>query len=179
MKVNRETGLIEDVKYCTSDHCNDRPNTMDISLLVVHAISLPPGGFAGDDVVALFQGKLDTSKHPYYRQLAGVQVSAHCWIRRDGELIQFVPFHRRAWHAGVSRFAHRNNVNDFSIGIELEGTETAPFTKAQYACLNELIKALREAYPSLQSAPLVAHSDIAPGRKTDPGLGFDWSKVTV
>lgn len=179
MKVNPETGLVEGVAYYASTHCNHRPVGVEPSLFVVHAISLPPGQFNGDDVIHLFQGGLNIDAHPYYRQLAGVKVSAHCWIRRNGELVQFVPFHLRAWHAGVSRFAQRVNVNDFSIGIELEGTETALFTKAQYARLNELIHALREAYPSLQSAPLVAHGDIAPGRKTDPGLGFDWSKVTV
>ena len=179
MKVNPETGLVEGVAYYASEHANGRPQGVPVSLIVVHAISLPPGQFGGDDVINLFQGKLDSEAHPYYRQLAGIRVSAHCWIRRHGELVQFVPFHLRAWHAGISRFAHRTNVNDFSIGIELEGTETSQFTEVQYAQLNALIAALKRAYPSLQSAPIVGHSDVAPVRKTDPGLGFDWSRVSV
>lgn len=179
MKVNSETGLVEGVAYRATEHCNDRPTAIEASLLVVHAISLPPGQFGGEDVSDFFQGKLTIDTHPYYRQLAGVRVSAHCWIRRCGEIIQFVPFHWRAWHAGVSRFAHRTNVNDFSIGIELEGTETSPFTAAQYAQLNALITALRQAYPGLRSAPIVGHSDVAPVRKTDPGLGFDWQKIVA
>lgn len=177
MKVNPETGLVEGIAYYASTHCNHRPVGVEPSLFVVHAISLPPGQFNGDDVIHLFQGKLDIEAHPYYRHLAGVRVSAHCWIRRCGELVQFVPFHQRAWHAGVSRFAQRTNVNDFSIGIELEGTETASFTQAQYAQLNRLIAALKQAYSSLESAPIVGHSDIAPVRKTDPGLGFDWQRL--
>jgi N-acetyl-anhydromuramoyl-L-alanine amidase len=177
MKVNRETGLIEGVNYAATKHYNYRPIASDLSLLVVHAISLPPGEFGGTDVIALFQGNLNLHAHPYYRQLEGVKVSAHCWIRRCGEIVQFVPFQYRAWHAGAARFAHRRNVNDFSIGIELEGTETSSFTDAQYTRLNELIQALREAYPSLLSAPVVAHSDVAPMRKNDPGLGFNWQKL--
>ncbi len=179
MKVNPETGLVEGVAYYASTHCNHRPVGVEPSLFVVHAISLPPGQFHGDDVIHLFQGKLDIEAHPYYRQLAGIRVSAHCWIRRNGELVQFVPFHLRAWHAGVSRFAQRVNVNDFSIGIELEGTETSHFTAAQYAKLNALIATLKQVYPNLATAPTVGHSDVAPLRKTDPGLGFDWSQVSV
>jgi AmpD protein len=177
MKVNSATGLIEDVAYYGTEHTNHRPANVAASLLVVHAISLPPGQFGGDDVIHLFQGNLDIETHPYYRQLADVKVSAHCWVRRCGEVVQFVPFHQRAWHAGVSRFAHRTNVNDFSIGIELEGTETSSFTEAQYAQLNSLIVALKRAYPELKNAQIVGHSDVAPGRKTDPGLGFNWSKI--
>lgn len=177
MQIDPRTGILDGVAYYPSPHVNQRPAETDVSLFVVHAISLPPGEFGGDDVVALFQGRLETAKHPYYRQLAGVEVSAHCWIRRCGEIVQFVPFHQRAWHAGVSRFAHRKNVNDFSIGIELEGTETAPFTQAQYHSLNQLIDVLRNTYPTLSQAPVVGHSDIAPVRKTDPGLGFEWGEI--
>lgn len=177
MKVNSITGLVEGVAYYATDHCNDRPNGIEPSLVVLHAISLPPGQFGGSDVIDFFQGNLSLASHPYYQQLVDVHVSAHCWIRRCGELVQFVPFHRRAWHAGVSRFANRTGVNDFSIGIELEGTETASFTEAQYAQLNCVIAALKQAYPSLKSASIVGHSDIAPVRKTDPGLGFDWQRL--
>ena len=177
MKLNRETGLLEGVVYYATDHCDERPVDVQPSLMVIHAMSLPPGQFGALDVVDFFQGKLDIEKHPYYRQLSGVRVSAHCWIRRHGEIVQFVPFHRRAWHAGVSRFAHRSNVNDFSIGIELEGTETSDFTEVQYQQLSELLSVLRLNYPEMTQAPVVGHSDVAPCRKTDPGLGFDWSRV--
>lgn len=177
MSIDLSSGLWHQAVFLPSPFCNTRPAGLPISLMVVHAISLPPGQFVGDDVVDLFTGNLDCKKHPYYQQLVGVEVSAHIFIRRTGEAIQCVPFHQRAWHAGVSRFGPQVGCNDFSIGIELEGTETSYFTAAQYEALNALIAALRLAYPSLQQAPVVGHSDIAPLRKLDPGVGFDWSKV--
>lgn len=177
MVIDKETGLLSVARYCPSPHCDQRPNGQVPSLIVVHAISLPPGIFAGNDVVDFFQGKLDTSQIPYYAQLSDVRVSAHLFIRRSGEVVQCVPFHIRAWHAGHSRFATQTHVNDFSVGIELEGTDTAPFTDAQYRCLNRVTAVLRQTYPSMEQAPVVGHSDVAPVRKTDPGLGFDWSRV--
>jgi len=177
MQVDVKSGWLVGVRQCPSPHVDDRPDGMSVDLLVVHAISLPPGQFGGDDVLNLFMGSLDVDAHPFYAQLSGVRVSAHVFIQRDGTCVQFVPFHRRAWHAGVSRFGSREQCNHFSIGIELEGTETSAFTAAQYACLRALIAALRTAYESLQRAPVVGHSDIAPLRKQDPGLGFDWSRL--
>jgi AmpD protein len=177
MRIDTQAGLLIGANFCETAHCDDRKAADDMSLIVVHGISLPPGEFGGDDVVDLFQGTLDCHKHPYYAQLSGVKVSSHLFIRRDGEVVQFVPFHLRAWHAGVSRFANRTACNDFSIGIELEGTDTSTYTDAQYESLNTVLVALRDAYPSLAQAPVVGHSDIAPQRKTDPGLGFDWGRV--
>lgn len=177
MQVDVQTGLLSNANFYQTTHFNVRSNERDMSLVVLHCVSLPPGQFGGDDVIDFFQGKLDCQKEPYYAQLKGVRVSAHLFIRRDGEVVQFVPFHLRAWHAGVSRFGNRTDCNDFSIGIELEGTDTAAYTQAQYHAVNEVIAALRQAYPSLQYAPVVGHSDIAPLRKTDPGLGFDWVRI--
>lgn len=177
MQVNRHTGLIEQGLFVASPHYNQRPDADDISLIVLHSISLPPGQFVGDDVIQFFLGQLDCSRSPYYQLLKAMKVSAHLFIRRDGSIVQLVPFHLRAWHAGVSRFGQRDNVNDFSIGIELEGTETAQFSDAQYDALNQVIPALKTAYTGLAHAPVVAHSDIAPRRKSDPGLGFDWSRL--
>jgi AmpD protein len=178
MRIDTQTGLLIGADFRETSHVNLRKNTQSLDLIVVHAISLPPGKFDSDDVLDFFQGNLDCQKHPYYAQLQGVRVSAHLFIRRDGDVIQFVPFHLRAWHAGVSRFGNRVDCNDFSIGIELEGTDTAAYTDRQYQTLNEVTSALKVAYPSLVHAPVVAHSDIAPLRKTDPGLGFDWTKIS-
>lgn len=175
--VSRESGLLLGATYRPSPHCDARPDPEDISLVVIHGISLPPGKFGGEDVANLFLGQLDTQAHPYYRQLQGVKVSAHLFIRRTGEVIQFVPFHLRAWHAGVSRFGVRHHCNHFSIGIELEGTDTCPYTEQQYASLSLVLSALRTTYPSLTHAPVMGHSDIAPLRKTDPGAGFEWTNL--
>jgi len=177
MRIDTQTGLLITATFHMTEHCDRRFAADDLSLIVVHGISLPPGEFGGGDVIDLFQGKLNCATHPYYAQLQGVRVSSHLFIRRDGGVVQFVPFHLRAWHAGVSRFAHRTACNDFSIGIELEGTDTSAYTDAQYTSLNTVLVALRDAYPSLVGAPVVGHSDIAPLRKTDPGLGFDWGRV--
>lgn len=179
MHVDVKSGLLSAATYFPTEHYNVRQQPYDIQLIVVHAISLPPGQFDGNDVIDFFQGKLEVSRHPYYAQLKGVRVSAHLFIRRDGSICQFVPFHLRAWHAGVSRFSARRDCNDFSIGIELEGTETAPYTEQQYQALNAVVIALGEAYPYLQHVPVVGHSDVAPVRKNDPGLGFCWEKLRV
>ncbi|OYY92420.1 MAG: N-acetylmuramoyl-L-alanine amidase [Hydrogenophilales bacterium 28-61-23] len=158
-----------------SPNCDPRPDETAITLLVIHNISLPPGQFGGPGVEQLFTNRLDPAAHPYYATIHGLRVSAHFFLRRDGELIQFVPCGQRAWHAGASSWRGRERCNDFSIGVELEGSDDQPFTDAQYAALNELIQLLRAAYPSL--VDLAGHSDIAPGRKTDPGPNFDWSRV--
>jgi AmpD protein len=143
-------------------------------LVVVHGISLPPGRFRGDAVERLFTNRLDPHAHAYFAAIAHLRVSAHFFVRRDGRVLQFVPCSARAWHAGTSRWRERERCNDFSVGIELEGTDEQRYTAAQYAALARLLKALRRRYPI---EDVVGHSDIAPGRKTDPGAGFDWSRV--
>jgi AmpD protein len=149
---------------------------MPIELIVIHNISLPPGVFDGDAVIELFTNRLDWDAHPYYHGIRGLKVSAHFLIRRDGTLIQFVPCTLRAWHAGASNWEGRERCNDFSIGIELEGSDDQPFSEAQYATLIPLVQALKQAYPIRAVA---GHSDIAPGRKTDPGPYFDWQRLDV
>lgn len=169
-------GLAENVSCILSQNHDARPDGTSISLIVIHNISLPPGQYGGDGVIALFTNTLDQNAHPYYAKIHQLKVSSHFFIRRDGGLIQFVACGQRAWHAGESSWQGRERCNDFSIGIELEGCDDEPFEAAQYAILNELIDALKKAYPITD---IVGHSDIAPGRKTDPGPCFDWSKVTA
>lgn len=164
------------VRHCPSPNHNERP-AGEIALIVVHGISLPPGHYGGPHIEHLFCNALDPEQHPYFATVASLQVSAHVLIRREGELVQFVPFDRRAWHAGVSQWQGRANCNDFSIGIELEGTDTEPYERVQYQQLATLIRALRQRYPGLGEQGLVGHSDIAPGRKTDPGPAFDWAEL--
>lgn len=163
-----------------SAHYDDRPRDEQISLLVIHNISLPAGKFATDAqtsyVDALFCGTLDPSAHPSFADLAGVRVSAHCVIWRNGQIFQYVPFAKRAWHAGVSQFAGRERCNDFSIGIELEGTDNIPYTEQQYSSLLALTQHLLQQYPAITLDRIVGHCDIAPGRKTDPGAVFDWQR---
>ncbi|WP_018951821.1 MULTISPECIES: 1,6-anhydro-N-acetylmuramyl-L-alanine amidase AmpD [unclassified Thioalkalivibrio] len=154
-----------------------RPPGQDPELIVVHAISLPPGEFGGPHIAELFQNRLDPQAHPYFAEIAALHVSAHVLINRDGWATQFVPFSRRAWHAGASQWCGRERCNDFSIGIELEGTDEDPFTPAQYAELARLVGWLRARYPGIGADGLVGHSDIAPGRKTDPGPCFDWTRL--
>ena len=172
--VDAHAGTLGGVPFLASPHCDERPPGQPPELIVVHAISLPPGRFGGSYIDDLFLGRLDPSADPYFGRIHALRVSAHLLIRRDGRLTQFVPFHRRAWHAGESRFQGRARCNDFSIGIELEGTDTLPFSAAQYAALARCIRALWRAYPSLRSQWITGHEQIAPGRKTDPGPWFDW-----
>lgn len=167
-------GWVSGARRVPSPNCDERPEGVPIELVVLHNISLPPGVFDGDAVIELFTNRLDWDAHPYYQGIRGLAVSAHFFIRRDGSLIQFVPCALRAWHAGVSAWAGRERCNDFSIGIELEGTDDLPFTDAQYASLLPLLAALKRAYPI---RAVVGHSDIAPGRKTDPGPYFAWQRV--
>ena len=168
-----ESGVVAGIRYIPSPNCDARPHGNPIELLVIHNISLPPGEFGGPGVVELFTNRLDPDAHPYYREIAGHEVSAHFLLRRDGELIQFVPCDRRAWHAGESNWRGRNRCNDFSIGIELEGCDDQPFESVQYERLAELTRILKAKYPIVD---IVGHSDIAPGRKTDPGPRFDWAR---
>jgi AmpD protein len=166
-------GLASGVSYVPSPNCDERPPGTAIELLVVHAISLPPGEFGGPHIEALFTNRLDPSLHPYYAGIAGLRVSAHFLVQRDGAITQFVPCGRRAWHAGDSSWRGRARCNDFSIGVELEGADDAPFEPVQYAVLASITRALRARYAI---ADIVGHSDIAPGRKSDPGPHFDWNR---
>lgn len=168
---------MQEASYCPSPNCDERPLSVAPELLVVHSISLPPGRYGGQYVRDFFQNRLDTSGHEYFEEICDLHVSAHALIDRNGALTQFVPFHLRAWHAGESHFKGRARCNDFSIGIELEGTDSTPFRTVQYWQLARVIEALRAAYPSMTDCPIVGHSDIAPGRKTDPGAAFDWSRL--
>jgi len=170
-------GWLTGVTRVPSPNFDHRPQGSAISLLVIHNISLPPGEFGGDGILDLFTNRLDPEAHPYFATLAGLKVSAHFLIRRDGTVIQFVSCLNRAWHAGQSHWKERERCNDFSIGIELEGTDERPFEAAQYSNLNAVITALCAACPDLTD--IAGHSDIAPGRKTDPGPGFDWSQVNA
>lgn len=160
-----------------SPNCDRRPDPADVSLLVVHAISLPPGRFGGNWIDRLFTNTLPPSAHPYFGRIHGLKVSSHLCIFRDGRVTQYVPFDRRAWHAGESRFDGRSRCNDFSIGIELEGCDDKPFEPRQYRRLGEIARVLMRAYPGITAPRIVGHSDIAPGRKTDPGPQFDWTRL--
>ena len=164
------------VEYIDSPNSNERPSAEPFDLLVIHNISLPPGEYGGPYIGQLFTNQLDPAAHPYFAEIADMQVSAHVLIRRDGTIIQFVPFDRRAWHAGASCFNERENCNDFSIGIELEGCDDEPFTDAQYQELVAVTRVLMQHYPAITRDGIVGHSDIAPGRKTDPGPHFDWQR---
>ncbi|MDB5972060.1 MAG: N-acetylmuramyl-L-alanine amidase, negative regulator of AmpC, AmpD [Hydrocarboniphaga sp.] len=164
-------------RWLPSPNHDERPPGSAIELLVVHAISLPPDQFGGPWIDALFTNTLDPAAHPYFATIAGLSVSAHCCIFRDGSVTQYVPFDRRAWHAGASSWRGRTRANDFSVGIELEGCDMQGFEAAQYRSLADVTVALLAAYPTLRSDAIVGHSDIAPGRKTDPGPGFDWPRL--
>lgn len=171
MQIDGQGWLVGGVRI-PSPNCDARPDGA-IDLLVIHNISLPPGRFGGDGVQRLFTNTLDAGEHPYYQAIAGLKVSAHFFVRRDGSLIQFVSCLQRAWHAGASCWQERQRCNDFSIGVELEGSDDVPFADAQYAALRDLTLALRSAYPI---RGIAGHSDVAPGRKTDPGPFFDWAR---
>ena len=157
-----------------SPNFDDRPADTPVSLIVIHAISLPPAQFGGDSIIRLFTNRLDPRAHPYFQAIARIRVSSHFLVRRDGELIQFVSRRHRAWHAGESSWNGRMRCNDFSIGIELEGCDDLPFETAQYAVLDDLICFIREREPI---DAIVGHADISPGRKTDPGPFFDWNRL--
>lgn len=168
------SGWLPAARRIPSPNFDERPPGTQVELIVIHAISLPPDEFGGPGIVELFTNCLDPAAHPYYQSICALRVSSHFLIRRDGELIQFVACRQRAWHAGVSSWRERAACNDFSVGIELEGCDSVPFTDAQYRVLADLVAELRRRYPI---ADVVGHSDIAPGRKTDPGPCFDWTQV--
>jgi AmpD protein len=172
--IDVASGWLDGTRRLESPNCDERPPGIQPELIVVHGISLPPGEFGGPWIDALFTNSLPPEQHPYFAQVADLRVSAHALVRRDGEVVQYVPFGRRAWHAGQSRWMGRERCNDFSVGIELEGTDARAYEPAQYAALARLIAALCRAYPTLSPARVVGHSDVAPGRKSDPGIAFDW-----
>ncbi|MEO0997448.1 MAG: 1,6-anhydro-N-acetylmuramyl-L-alanine amidase AmpD [Pseudomonadota bacterium] len=175
--VDPATGLIAPASQCPSPNQDERPAGTSLDLIVIHCISLPPGEYGGDFIERFFCNRLPREAHPYFDEIGDLTVSSHLLLKRDGSLVQFVPFGRRAWHAGASSYLGRERCNDFSVGIELAGTDTSPFEDAQYLALTAVIAALGGAYPSLSGAPVVGHEHIAPGRKTDPGPCFDWSRL--
>lgn len=175
--IDPASGLLDPARQCPSPNCDARPEGTSPGLLVVHGISLPPGEFGGPEIEQLFTNTLDWDAHPYFGEIRGLEVSSHLLIRRDGEVVQFVPFTKRAWHAGESFFRGRTCCNDFSIGIELEGDDDTPYTDRQYAALSAVTRAVLAAYPGISGREIAAHSDIAPGRKTDPGPAFDWLRL--
>lgn len=177
MQIDLRNGLACRARHVASPNCDERPADAIVDLVVIHGISLPPGRFGGPWIDALFTNTLDPAAHPYFEQLRGLRVSSHLLIRRRGELVQYVPLHRRAWHAGVSRFEERERCNDFSIGIELEGEDHRPYTEAQYRRLMGLLRAIMAAYPAVTPARIVGHCHIAPERKSDPGPAFNWQRL--
>jgi len=174
--IDAATGWLKDVRSVPSPNCDERPDASDLSLIVVHGISLPPGEFGGPWIDCLFTNTLPADGHEYFAEIGHLTVSAHALIRRDGEIVQYVPFTSRAWHCGESSHCGRTACNDFSVGIELEGSDDVAYSDRQYDALKALVVALRRTYASLQDADVVGHEHIAPGRKTDPGPAFDWRR---
>jgi len=175
MNINQH--WLTDITRTPSPNFDERPDPADISLLVIHCISLPPGEFGNHYIDQLFCNRLDPDDHPYFKDVYQLTVSSHLLIKRDGVCVQYVPFDKRAWHAGKSIYEGRERCNDFSIGIELEGTELVDYTDRQYVQLATVIRTLLETYPKLSTQRITGHSDIAPGRKTDPGASFDWQRL--
>jgi AmpD protein len=176
--INSTSGLLTGVKQLPSPNCDARPAGIHADLIVIHAISLPPDEYGNKYIDDLFCGCLDKNAHPYFEEIAHLRVSSHVLIERDGSVTQYVPFHCRAWHAGISSYQGKEACNDFSIGIELEGCDKDNFSDKQYSVLNQLISALCQSYSSLSWKRVTGHSDIAPGRKTDPGPCFDWARIS-
>ena len=174
MQVDLSSGLMLGARQIASPNCDSRPDGVPADLIVVHGISLPPGEFGGPWIERLFTNTLPADAHPYFAEVGPRRVSSHLLIQRDGATTQYVKFTDRAWHAGKSMYQAREACNDFSVGIELEGTDTLPYEAAQYEALAEAVAALCAAYPQLSPDRLTGHSDISPGRKTDPGPAFDW-----
>jgi N-acetyl-anhydromuramoyl-L-alanine amidase len=174
MEVDPKSGLMRGARQVSSPNFDARPEGAPIDLIVVHGISLPPGEFGGPWIDGLFTNSLPPDVHPYFAEIAGLRVSSHVVIARDGAVSQYVSFNDRAWHAGRSSFEGRIECNDYSVGIELEGEDTVPYEPAQYEALGEVVAALRAAYPLLARGRITGHSDVAPARKTDPGPAFDW-----
>jgi len=177
LEINPVTGLLEPVNYQPSPHHDERPPSISIDMIVIHNISLPPGEFGSSAIRDFFCGEMDFNSHPSFAEIAALRVSAHLLIRRTGEIIQFVPFTKRAWHAGESFFQGKTRCNDFSVGIELEGTDLLAYEEIQYQQLNKVIALLKHAYPGITQDRIVGHVDIAPERKTDPGPSFEWNFI--
>ena len=186
LEIDKQTGLLNTATYIPSPNCDDRPcvaqtdkegQSAEITLTVIHNISLPPNEFGGDYITQLFTNCLNPDEHGFFQEIYELRVSSHLLINRQGKIIQYVPFHKRAWHAGVSTYLGRSVCNDFSIGIELEGTDDTDFTEAQYQVLVEVLKTLVNTYPNLDMQHITGHEHIAPGRKTDPGAHFDWVRI--
>ena len=175
--IDTQSGWMRGARQVPSPNFDSRPGGILPELIVVHGISLPPEEFGGPWIDKLFTNTLPPDRHPYFEKIKDLRVSSHVLIRRDGEPVQYVPFHERAWHAGASSYRGRERCNDFSVGIELEGTDETAYEPAQYRILSAVILALCEAYPSLSLSRIAGHSDIAPGRKTDPGPAFDWQRL--
>ena len=174
MRLDATGNRLLDARQVPSPNCDERPDCDDISLIVIHGISLPPGEYGGAWIDDLFTNRLDPDAHPYFPGIVHLRVSSHVLIRRDGELVQYVPFRMRAWHAGESCYQGRSCCNDYSIGIELEGIDDEPYTRRQYEQLAAIIRLLARTFPGISADRICGHSDIAPGRKSDPGMAFDW-----
>ena len=177
MNIDITSGLLDEARQVACPNYDNRPDETDIDLIVVHGISLPPGDYGGPWIDALFTNSLNPDEHPYFKEIHQLEVSSHLLIRRDGEIVQYVPFHKRAWHAGQSQYENRQRCNDFSIGIELEGSDEQDYENEQYLQLARIIETLCATYPKLSTQRIAGHSDIAPGRKTDPGPVFDWQRL--
>jgi N-acetyl-anhydromuramoyl-L-alanine amidase len=177
LQVDIESGLMREARQVASPNYDARPPGIEADLIVVHGISLPPGEFGGPWIERLFTNTLPPDLHPYFAEVGELRVSSHLLVARDGSLTQFVKFTDRAWHAGQSSYNGRSACNDFSIGVELEGVDTLDYEAAQYGALADIVAALCEAYPRLSAERVVGHSDISPGRKTDPGPAFDWERA--
>ena len=175
MKIDPNGERLLEARQVPSPNCDARPAGSEVSLIIIHGISLPPGCYGGPEIDRLFTNRLDPGAHPYFAAIAGLKVSSHLLIRRDGELVQYVPFTLRAWHAGESCYDGCSACNDFSIGIELEGQDQDAYTNVQYERLAAVLQVLIETFPRLSAERVAGHSDVAPGRKTDPGPAFDWS----
>ena len=176
-QIDSKVGVVSPARQVASPNFDARPVAAEPTMILLHGISLPPGVYGGPEIEALFTNRLDWEAHPYFVSIRGLEVSSHLLLRRDGELVQFVPLTERAWHAGESRFRGRACCNDFSIGIELEGDDETAYDDCQYAALTPLIRALQDVYPAISNRDIAGHCDVAPGRKTDPGPAFDWLRL--
>lgn len=178
MQINKQTGLLDSARQVASPNHDNRPIEGDMSLIVIHNITLPPNEFGTPWIDALFTNQLPVDEHPFFAEICHLRVSSHLLIRRTGEIVQYVPFHLRAWHAGISQYQGREVCNDFSIGIEMEGTDDQAFTDKQYHQLEDVLDILLESYPNLKKEHITGHEHIAPGRKTDPGACFNWERLS-
>jgi len=179
LKINNNSALFDDITHYHSDNCDNRPKDIIIDTIIIHCISLPMGSYDNQNIVDLFTNNLDINQDPSFKSLKDIRVSSHLLIKRDGEIIQFVPFYLRAWHAGVSKHKERDNCNDYSIGIELEGTDKSKFTDVQYDRLNEIIRSLKDFYPKIVDENIIGHNEVSPDRKNDPGPYFEWNRIKV